>query len=399
MINSKTTQEIVDGFIDYHRKNGYEIFESFPMITDDPTVMFVNATITPFKGRYINSGELPRNFALIQKCFRLGNSNEIDSIRTNPFFLTFFEMCGSGMFGVNHDEAVGHVLDLLETFGLCRRELLFTVPDDQEFENALLSNGIDKTKIFTIIENGLFWQSWKFGRMGPVGRGLTAVYSKTTGEISLEEMTSKPNLFIDLLNIIHVYGRETENGQIVPITHPGFELGMGLERLIAIMQNTDSYGIDSVKPLVEKVFTFTESRGLNIDMATARVLTNHLRSICVLIDEKVVPSNKKHGYVLRRIIRHFLETTWDNAGCVVPVKELLEAFVAELHSCGLVIKVSISSILDVIEKEAEALQKAMKAAKTVMRRQPNITAEVLKDTYGLSPILLRIAKGGSHESD
>jgi len=399
MANPITTQEAISTFIEYHRKRRYKIFESFPMITDDPTVMFVNATITPFKRFFTDSSVIPENFALIQRCFRLGNNNEIELIRTNPFLLTFFEMCGSGIFGVNHEKAVEYALDLIETLGLNRKSLLFTIPDDQKFKNALIVNDINREKIFTITTNGTFWQSWRFGKMGPIGKGLTAIYSSSQEKTSLEKMISNPDLYIDLLNLIYIYGQETKDGQIVPISHPGFELGMGLERLVAILQNSDSYYIDSIKPLMEKVSIFAEKQNLEIDITTTRILTNHLRSICVLIDENVVPSNKKHGYALRRIVRHFLETIWSMAGCVIPVEKLIMVSVDELRICGLVIRTPASVVCDTINKESQALQKIMKETKVIIKRQPNITTEVLKDTYGLSPTLLQIMKGGSHESD
>lgn len=392
-MNPRATQEIVNAFLEYHKKRSYKMFESFPLVSEDPTVMFVNATVTPFKRWYADPAGPEGNFALVQKCFRLGDTSGLQLIQANPFYFTFFRMCGSGIFGIEHTEAVKYLLDLLSVaLGLNKRKLLFVTPDDDRFLTALAMNNIDEGRIFIIRENGFFWQEWRFGKLGLIGNGLTAVYSRLEGKASLQAMEHNPNQYIDLLNLIYIYGQETESGGVAPIPHPGFDLGMGLERIASAVQEKDGYHIDSVEPLMEVVYGFAANFGLQIEEGTARLLTNHLRSIFMLADEGVLPSNKKHGYALRKLVRHTLELVWSKTGTVVPIQDLALSFAKHLGECGLPLRSPVSLTCDILTKESEALQRAVASAKNLLKRRPNTSAEFLRDTYGLPLALLSILK-------
>ncbi|KKQ18590.1 MAG: Alanine-tRNA ligase [Berkelbacteria bacterium GW2011_GWA1_36_9] len=392
-MNPRATQEIVNAFLDYHQKRKYKIFDSFPLVSEDPTVMFVNATVTPFKRWYSDLAGPKGNFALVQKCFRLGDTSGLQLIQTNPFYFTFFRMCGSGVFGIKHTEAVGYLFDLLlVAFGLNKRKLLFVSPDDDRFLAALTANNIDEERIFIIKENGFFWQEWRFGKLGLIGNGLTVVYSQFEGRTSLQTMERNPNQYIDLLNLIYIYGQETESGAVVPVLHPGFDLGMGLERIASALQKKDGYHIDSVEPLMEVVYGFAANCGVEMEEGIARLLTNHLRSIFMLADEGVLPSNKKHGYALRKLIRHTLELVWSKTGTAMPIQDLALSFAKHLGECGLPLRSPASLTCDILTKEYDALQRAVASAKNLLKHRPNASAEFLRDTYGLPPALLSILK-------
>lgn len=396
----KMTHEIVSAFLGYHQKRGYKIFKSFPLVSEDPTVMFVNATVTPFKRWYAEQSGPEGNFALVQKCFRLGDTSGLSLIETNPYYFTFFQMCGSGIFGIKHAEAVGYLLDvLLCVIGLKKEKLLFVAPDDTEFLPALKTNDIDEKNIFVIRENGFFWQEWRFGKLGLVGNGLTVVHSRSEQKASLQSMESDHDCYVDLLNLIYIYGQEAEDGRVIPIPHPGFDFGMGLERIASVMQGCDGYNIDSVKPLVDVVSQFASDRGLEMEIGTLRLLTNHLRSICLLSDEGVIPSNKKHGYTLRKLVRHLLELIWSKARITMPIDELVVSFAGQLGKCGLILRCPTSSICTVIAEEAEALQRVIASAKNLLKHRPGISAEFLRDTHGLPPALLPLLKGEFDETN
>lgn len=386
------TQDIVSVFRRYHQQGGYTVLDSQPFVSEDPTVMFVNATITPFKSWFTDPSIVPTNFALVQKCFRMGSITGLDTIGTNPFYFTFFEMCGSGTFHVNHSEAVGYLLDMLESLGLEKSHLAFTIPDDEQFRRAFAENSIDPSSYFTLKKNGHYWQAWKFGKMGPVGKGLTAIYCRTRPASSVDDMVVNPDQFVELLNLIHIYGQENESGIVVPAAHQGFDLGMGLERIAAALQNTDSYGTDSIKPLTNVVSEFANRHGFKIADGAARALTDHLRAIIFLLNEGVIPLNKKHGYVLRRLIRRLLELVWIASGRIIPVSDLIADFRKKLEDCGNRINIQTKTIQQSVSEESLALQAVLQNATCVIKRRPDTSVDVLRDTYGLPPSLLVFVK-------
>lgn len=385
-------QEIKAMLLQYHRERGYKIFRSFPLVSDDPTIMFVNATITPFKSWFTNPDEEPKNYALIQRCFRIGGANELDSVGVNPYCHTFFEMFGSGTFALSHMEAIQYLLELLDILGLEKQRLYFTIPNDSKFKSSLTINSIGQSHIFTLENNGVFWQEWRFGEFGPVGKGLTVIYSRSEEKVqSIGQMATDPDRFVELLNLIYVYGQEAQDGKAVPVPNPGFDLGLGIERLAAVLQGCDNYQINTIRPFVEIVVNFFRSQGYNLDETVTRILTDHFRAICVLIDEGLKPSNKKHGYALRKLIRRCLELAWYSAGQIVSTEILIERFCDQLGQCG-VQRTSRSIIVTIFKEESRALCKVIQKAKRILEKQPDVHPDVLWDTYGLSPKLATIIK-------
>lgn len=383
--------EIKKILLDYHAKKDYKIFESFPIISQDPTVMFTNAAITPFKHYFTNLNKSPRNYALIQKCFRMGGASELESVGNNPYSHTFFEMFGSGTFETNHTEIIRYLLELLDVLEIEKQRLYFTIPDDAEFENALAQNNINSSNVFIINNNDFFWQEWRFGKLGPVGKGLTTIYSRSNKRVlSVNQMIANPDQFIELLNLIYIYGKQTRESKIAPISNLGFDLGIGIERLTAVLQKCNTYQIDSIKPLVEIINVFSKDKDYKINELTVRIIADHLRAICVLINEGLKPSNKKQGYVLRKLIRRYLELVWISTDRDISMKKMIEKFCIQLIQCddG---KNSFSSsvIIKTIEKENKALNRIIKKAKSILEKQPDIPADILWNTYGLSQNLAR----------
>src|SRR3989344_8125754 len=142
--SNPTVQEIKTTLLEFHKDRGYRLFESFPLVSADPTVMFINATITPFKSWFADDSAHSDNYALIQGCLRMGGASELNVVGINPYYLTFFEMFGSGTFHTTHDKAVSYLLELLAVFGIEKKHLYFTIPASKEFHAALKRSGIDK---------------------------------------------------------------------------------------------------------------------------------------------------------------------------------------------------------------------------------------------------------------
>jgi len=388
-----STKWIKSALLDFHRKREHKIFNSFPLISQDPTVMFINATITPFKHCFV-SGEKPENYALIQRCFRIGGASELEMVGVNPYYHTFFEMFGSGAFLIDYDEAVRYLLDLLNLLTLEKGKTYFAVPDEKRFKNSLIANGVEPSKIFTLKEKDIFWQEWRFGKLGPVGKGLTVIYSRSQRKInSLKQIVKGSDEFVELANLIHVYGQETEDGSIIPAKNPGFEFAVGIERLAAVLQGCNNYQIDAILPLTQLIAQFFQNKGYSPDKAIVRTLTDHLRAICILTNEGLKPSNKMHGYALRKLIRRILENYWLTVNRISPIEPLVEQFCYQFNRCSEE-RISSKKVVTLVKEEAENFLTAIERGKKILKRNPSISSAILLDTYGLPQSLIPIIRKG-----
>ncbi|MBU2101471.1 hypothetical protein KKH05_02030 [Patescibacteria group bacterium] len=392
-----TVQQIKDTIVEFHGDRGYRLFEPFPLVSTDPTVLFVNATITPFKTWFTSNTTCPEDYALIQGCLRMGGANELDLVGINPYYFTFFEMFGSGMFRADHEEAVAYLLDFLMAFGISEDRLYFTTPIEGKFQRALKRNGVREDRVFQLAENDHFWQEWRFGTPGPVGHGLTVVLSRSSKQVeSIEQLIVEDDQFLELLNLIHVHSESLASGEVVPIANPGFELGIGIERLAAALQGCNSYLIDSIRPLVQTAEESLLAQGGVDNTPIARVCADHFRAICVLSLGGLNPSNKGHGYVLRKLVRRFVGTIWAHIGEITTTKTLVEDLSQTLATHGCLTGIhECADVVDRIVQEEQALSRVLKRAKQHVLRYPNTSTYVLHDTYGvpekLAPLLL---KGG-----
>jgi len=382
--------------LNHHQNKEYRVFSSFPLISSDPTVMFINATITPFKHYFLNE-EQPINYAFIQRCFRMGGASELELVGTNPYYHTFFEMFGSGTFSISYQEAVSYLLELLNLLAFKQDQLYFATPKEQDFRKSLIANNVEPTHIFNLGERKLFWQEWKFGRFGPVGSGLTVVYSRSPKKVSsIKEIVKGSDEFIELANLIHVYGKEMSDGSIVPAKNPGFEFAVGIERLAATLQGCNNYQIDTISPLTELVTSFFKEKGCYPDGAVVRLLTDHLRGICVLTDEGLKPANKRQGYVFRKLIRRTLEKFWIVIGQICPIEPLVEQFCCQFNQCSEE-KISPTETAELFAEETNVFLTGIERAKKVLKKNPDISPAVLLDTYGLPKTLIPILEQGGEK--
>lgn len=395
-----SVREIKSLLLSFHSKRGYKIFESFPLVANDPTVMFTNATVTPFKSWFTDFNAKSCNFALIQRCFRAGGSSSMNEIGRNPNAHVFFEMFGTGTFGIDHIMAVKHLFELLDLMGIERERLYFTIPVGDDFRVGLETNGVSSRRIYSIEDNSVFWCKWQFGKYGPTGNGLTAIYSlRGEDNVPLDRLEAEDGSFIEFLNLIHIYGQEDRDGSIVPTINPGFEIGMGIERVATILQNCDGYQVDNVHPLIEAVAKYFSDNCFITDVVISRICAEYLRGICVLSGEGLLPSNKGAGYVFRKIIRRLLENIWLASGKPVFVEELIREFVCIMNSHDSSLRISESIVVDVLQKEYILFGEVLNRGIVIIQKNPNVSERILLDTYGLSPSLIQlIKKEDKHEN-
>lgn len=376
----KTVRALKSELFDFHREEGFELYESFPLQSTDPTLLFTNATITPFKNRHIGL-ETPRNYALIQQCLRTGGATELEKIGVSKQCFTFFEMFGSGIFGCGHTEAVSYLIRMLEYLGINRDGLYFVIPPSRDFHQALLGCDFDESRIFFLESNSVYWVDWGFGSGGPIGKGITVVYSQCGNRpISVAEMELLPDNYIELLNLIHISAFERD-GAVFPCSIPAFDLGVGIERLAAIVQDCSPYEIDTIAPIVRSV-----RRNLpEAEESKQRMLADHLRACLMIILDGCRPSNKKGGYVLRMLLRRCFETSslvlkgWSGDTVLSMFAETIE--IQEKTSQHTIPR---HEILATVERELSLFKGAVRNSIRALTKNPKMDDDQFRSTYGSS---------------
>ncbi|MGJ0454434.1 MAG: alanine--tRNA ligase [Methylocystis sp.] len=302
--------QIRTAFLDYFAHNGHEKVASSSLVPhNDPTLMFTNAGMVPFKNVF--TGVEKRAYARAasaQKCVRAGGKhNDLDNVGYTARHHTFFEMLGNFSFGDYFKEGAIELAWNLITreFGLNVDRLLVTVyhDDDEAYDLWKKIAGFDDSRIIRIASADNFWS---MGDTGPCGPCSEIFYDQ--GETLKGGPPGSPDedgdRFLEFWNLVFMQYEQVAPGQRAPLPRPSIDTGMGLERIAALMQGvTSNYDIDLFRALTGAVADFTGAPVDGPQGASHRVIADHLRAASFLVADGVTPSNEGRGYVLRRIMR------------------------------------------------------------------------------------------------
>lgn len=381
------TENVKEKLLSFCEQKGLDIYDSFPVISQEKDLLFLNASVTPFKHLFLEEEYSEKNIALIQKCIRAGGrAYSLEEIKKSNYCNTFFEMFGSIFFNSNYCEVINFLFELLECINIDKNMFYFTIPfGNASFEEALLKNGIEMDRIFQIKGNDIFWTEWRFGKESLIGQGITLIYSRDNKLISsAEQLLHKEDVYIPLLNVISINAKE-EDGAVEAIKNQGFEIAIGIERLLAIKQGCNHYEIDSINNQFKCVENFFEKKNINIPQDELKVITDHLRTIGILIDENVVPSKNKQGYVLRKMIRTVIEIFIIKGG-EADINDLLINFYKNNY-----LEAEMNAIVKIINEEEiifkNNIDKISKKLSSIKMNDVQI-----RETYGISPNLLKIIR-------
>lgn len=380
----KATASINSKLIAYHRDRGIRIYESFPLISSDPTLIFTNATITPFKHLFTEQGAA-HNYGLVQHCLRVGGGAGDPSLaRISANYSSLFEMFGSGCFGLSHTEAVAYFIEMLTHVGIPFNELWFTTPVDGPFRSAIIEYGVDQHKVFSLKENGNFWHSWKFGKGGLLGSGITAVHVPSYTTVStLDDLIVQPEVCIEIGNLIHIFGRDDGEGKVVPIPNQGFEVAMGSARLAIILEQKTLWELPSFCELINATTSaLADYIGEAPDQGTARIVTDHLRTISALILNEVLPGTKRESFVLRKMIRAYCEFVWLAAQKISQTSDVVRSFAVTFSP------ETSSKIVRVICEEERLFCVTLERGARVLRNGTCTDPDELMSTYGVRASLV-----------
>jgi len=308
-----TGDEIRERFLRYFEGKGHTIVASSELVPkEDPTLLFTNAGMVQFKNLFL--GLEDRGYtraASSQKCVRAGGKhNDLENVGFTARHHTFFEMLGNFSFGdYFKDEAIAWGWEFLtEIMGLPEEKLIITIykNDDEAFEIWNKKMGIPVERIVRLGEKDNFWM---MGETGPCGPCSEIIYDqgKEVGcgrpECNVE---CECDRHLELWNLVFTQFNRDESGKLTPLPKPNIDTGMGLERLVAVMQGVQSnYDSDLFKEIIEHIEAASgkKYKDNEDDDISIKVIADHSRAVTFLISDGVLPSNEGRGYVLRRILR------------------------------------------------------------------------------------------------
>jgi alanyl-tRNA synthetase len=306
----QSLNEIRSAFLSYFGAHDHTVVPSAPLVPQsDPTLLFVNAGMVPFKNVFTGAETRPApRAASSQKCVRAGGKhNDLDNVGYTARHHTFFEMLGNFSFGDYFKEQAIELAWTLITkeFRLPADKLLVTVYAEDEDAAALWRKiaGLPESKIIRIGTSDNFWSMGDTGPCGPCSEIFYDHGDKIPGGPpgSPDEDGDR---FIEIWNLVFMQFDQQADGTRLNLPKPSIDTGMGLERLAAVLQGVhDNYDTDLFKTLIAASVELTGVAATGDRTPSHRVIADHLRSSCFLIADGVSPSNEGRGYVLRRIMR------------------------------------------------------------------------------------------------
>ena len=314
----KTARQIRQDFFDYFVERGHTLVPSAPVVpADDPTLLFANAGMNQFKDVFLGTGT--RNYRRAvdtQKCIRVsGKHNDLEEVGRDTYHHTYFEMLGNWSFGDYFKaEAIAWAWDLLtRVWGLPKERLYATVfagdegdglPFDDEAERLWrTATDIDPAHVLRFGKKDNFWEMADTGPCGP----NSEIHVDLTEDGSGGSLVNADDpRVMEIWNLVFIQYNRTAGGVLEPLPAQHVDTGMGFERVVAVLQCTDNYGIDLFTPLMDRIGDLVGQRyaaAVAEQQVAFRVVADHVRMLSFSIADGALPSNEGRGYVLRRLLR------------------------------------------------------------------------------------------------
>lgn len=316
-----TSKEIRSKYLDFFKSKSHSIVDSAPMILkNDPTLMFVNAGMVPFKEYFLGQKKITnKRVADSQKCLRVsGKHNDLEEVGKDTYHHTMFEMLGNWSFGdYFKKEAITWAWEFLtEVLKIDKNSLYVSVfegakEDDLAFDQEaydIWKDIIDEDRIINGNKQDNFWEMGAQGPCGPCSEIHVDIRSaEEKAQISGKSLVNKDHpQVVEIWNLVFMEFNRKANGTLEKLPHKHVDTGMGFERLCMVMQNVSSnYDTDVFMPLIKEIETITNTtygNNTEIDIAI-RVISDHVRAVAFAIADGQLPSNTGAGYVIRRILR------------------------------------------------------------------------------------------------
>jgi len=315
------SQDIRATFLNFFQEKSHLIVPSAPMVTkDDPTLMFVNSGMAPFKEYFLDNGK-PKNNRISdsQKCLRVsGKHNDLEEVGYDTYHHTLFEMLGNWSFGdYFKKEAITWAWELLtEVYKIDKDILYVTVFEGAEDDHLKMDTEaydlwkelISEDRILKGNKKDNFWEMGEQGPCGPCSEIHVDIRSaEEKAKIDGKELVNKDHpQVVEIWNLVFMQYNRKANGSLEELPNKHIDTGMGFERLCMVLQDVKSnYDTDIFTPIIREIETITEVKyGENLKQDIAiRVISDHVRAVAFSIADGQLPSNNGAGYVIRRILR------------------------------------------------------------------------------------------------
>ena len=400
----KTSAEVRQLFLDYFKSKDHEIVPSATLVpANDPTLLFTNAGMVPFKDVFL--GREKRNYVRAtssQRCVRAGGKhNDLENVGYTARHHTFFEMLGNFSFGdYFKKEAIHYAWEFLtETAGLSAERLWVTIyQDDEEAADIWLNDiGIPAERFIRIGDKagGKSFESdnfWSMGDTGPCGPCSEIFYDH--GADVAGGPPGSPDedgdRYIEIWNLVFMQFNRDEDGVMRDLPKPSVDTGMGLERLVAILQDVhENYDIDLFDNLIQATADVIGIK--NNQQKSLRVVADHIRSCAFLIVDGVQPANDGRGYVLRRIIRRAIRHGNQLGATELFFYRLVEPLCREMGAAYPELLAARKQVEQALKQEEERFAETLEQGIKILEQDiqglangeiPGATIFRLYDTYG-----------------
>ena len=404
------SQDIRSQFLSFFEQKKHQVVASAPMVLkNDPTLMFVNSGMAPFKEYFLGNSEVsaPR-ICDTQKCLRVsGKHNDLEEVGYDTYHHTLFEMLGNWSFGdYFKKEAINWAWELLtKVYKINPEQLYVTVFEGDVSDGTQIDQeAYDFWKAIVPEDRILMGNKkdnfWEMGEQGPCGP-----CSEIHVDIRTEEERSKvsgkslvnqdhPHV-VEIWNLVFMQYNRKADGSLEDLPNKHIDTGMGFERLCMVLQGVQSnYDTDVFTPIIREIEAISGKdygKDNEIDIAI-RVISDHVRAVAFAIADGQLPSNNGAGYVIRRILRRAIRYGFTFLNKQEPfIFRLVEILSQKMGEAFPEIKTQKQLIENVIKEEEHSFLRTLDQGLLLLNRLVNNAkgnvisgdkAFELYDTYG-----------------
>lgn len=405
------SQDIRATFLDFFSKKQHAIVPSSPMVLkNDPTLMFTNSGMAPFKEYFLGNAVPKSNrIADTQKCLRVsGKHNDLEEVGYDTYHHTMFEMLGNWSFGdYFKKEAIGWAWELLTKVYKIDKELLYVTVfegSDDKDQLSLDQEAFDYWKEIIPEDRILMGNKkdnfWEMGEQGPCGPcseihvDIRTPEEKKAIDGKLLVNQDHPQV-VEIWNLVFMQYNRKANGSLEELPAKHIDTGMGFERLCMVLQGvTSNYDTDAFTPLIREIETITNAKygkHEKTDIAI-RVIVDHVRAVAFSIADGQLPSNTGAGYVIRRILRRAIRYGFTFLDQKDPfIYKLADALSDQMGDAFPEIRKQSNLVHNVIKEEEQSFLRTLDQGLILLERVIETTKEKtiegskafeLYDTYG-----------------
>ncbi|CAM2914799.1 alanine--tRNA ligase [Helicobacter burdigaliensis] len=295
-------------YLEFFKNKGHKIYPSMPLVPDDASLLFTNAGMVQFKDIFTGKIPVPTpNIATSsQLCIRAGGKhNDLENVGYTSRHHTLFEMLGNFSFGAYFKkEAIAYAWEFVtEVLGFSKEVLYVTVHESDDEAFNLWCAHIDPSRIKRMGDKDNFWQMGDTGPCGPCSE-IFVDQGEEFFNSSEDYFGGDGDRFLEIWNLVFMQYERDESGKLTPLPKPSIDTGMGLERVMALLEGKRSNFDSSLfMPLIKKVEEITGVKYIYESGASFRVIADHARAVAFLLAQGVNFDKEGRGYVLRRILR------------------------------------------------------------------------------------------------